>query len=152
MRKLRMIKVGAAFLIVIVGRKAYSKDEKPSTYQQAFDKAVAKVNEDIGIYAHLSCTTTSFQFVSDALKADLANFSTLFAKVPNDKEFIKNTEIGLRVNEFANFIMQRQAKNCVPNNNGVDPLTQYNLPLPQAPQPSPPVSPPAPNHFPPTSH
>jgi hypothetical protein len=37
----------------------------------------------------------------------LANFSTLFAKVPNDKEFIKNTEIGLGVNVFASYIMQR---------------------------------------------
>jgi hypothetical protein len=148
MPKLRMKKVAAAFLILIVGRVAYSKDEKPLTYQQAFDKALAKVNDDIGIYARLSCTATSFQFVSDTLKADLANFSTIFAKVPNDKEFIKNTEIGLGVNAFAGYIMQRQAKNCTPNSE--DPLRPYNMPQPQTPsQPPPPPEPPAPNHFPP---
>jgi hypothetical protein len=131
MPKLRMKKVAAAFLILIVGRVAYSKDEKPLTYQQAFDKALAKVNDDIGIYARLSCTATSFQFVSDTLKADLANFSTIFAKVPNDKEFIKNTEIGLGVNAFAGYIMQKQAKDCTPNS--TDPLQQFNKPPPPAP-------------------
>jgi len=131
MPKLRMKKVAAAFLILIVGRVAYSKDEKPLTYQQAFDKALAKVNDDIGIYARLNCTATSFQFVSDTLKADLANFSTIFAKVPNDKEFIKNTEIGLGVNAFAGYIMQKQAKDCTPNS--TDPLQQFNKPPPPAP-------------------
>jgi len=136
MPKLKM-KVAAAFLILIVGRVAHSKDERPLTYQQAFDKALAKVNDDIGIYARLSCKATTFQFVTDTLKADLANFSTLFAKVPNDKEFIKNTEIGLGVNAFAGYIMQRQAKNCTPDT--VDPLQQLNPPPPPAlPQLSPP--------------
>ena len=151
MPKLRMKKVAAAFLILIVGRVAYSKDEKPLTYQQAFDKALAKVNDDLGVYGRLSCTATSFQFVADTLKTDLANFSTLFAKAPNDKEFIKNTEIGLGVNVFAGYIIQRQAKNCTPN--GKDPLWPYNVPSPQTPsQPPPPPQPPAPNHFPPPMH
>ena len=137
MAKLRMKKVAAAFLILIIARVSYSKDEKPLTYQHAFDKALAKVNDDIGIYSRLSCTATSFQFASDALKADLAKFSTIFAKVPNDKEFIKNTEIGLGVNAFAGYIMQRQAKNCTPDT--VDPLQQLNPPPPPAlPQLSPP--------------
>ena len=131
MPKLRMKKVAAAFLILILGRVAYSKDQRPSTYQQAFDKALDKVNDDIGVYARLSCTATSFQFVTDTLKADLANFSTIFAKVPNDKEFIKNTEIGLGVNQFADYIMQKQAKNCTPNS--TDPLQQVNKPPPPNP-------------------
>ena len=150
MSKLKMIKVGAAFLILIVGRVAYSKDEKPLTYQQAFDKALTKVNEDIGIYGRLSCTSMQFQFVSKTLKADLANFSTLFAKVPNDKEFIKNTEIGLGVNDFASYIMQRQAKTCTPNSD--DPLLQNKTLTPPPSQPPPPPEPQAPNHFPPPSH
>lgn len=151
MGKLRMKKVAAAFLILIAARVAYSKDEKPVAYQQSFDKALAKVNDDLAVYARLSCTATSFQFVSDRLKADLADFSALFAKVPNDKEFIKNTEIGLGVNVFAGYIMQRQSKNCSPISK--DPLAPYNMPPPQTPaQPPPPPEPPAPNHFPPPMH
>ena len=133
-----MKKVAAACLILILGRVACAKEEKSIPYQQAFDKALAKVNDDLGIYARLSCTATSFQFEAETLKADLARFSAIFAKVPDDKEFIKNTEIGLGVNQFANYIMQRQAESCTPQN--TDPLKQFEKPpAPNPPQLSPPI-------------
>ena len=131
MPKLRMREVATAILIPIGGLAAYAQDKKPSpkplTYQQSFDKALAKVNDDIGVYSRLSCAAPEMSLVSSTLKADLANFSTLFAKLPNDKEYIKNTEIGLGVNDFANFIMERHATTCT---KVVDPQKYSNdLPL-----------------------
>ena len=116
MPKLRMMKVAATILIQIGGLIAYSQDKKPSpkplTYQQVFDKSLAKVNDDIGVYSRLSCTAPQKTFVSNTLTADMANFSTLLAKVPDDKEYIKNTEIGLGVNALVSYIRERQTKKC----------------------------------------
>jgi hypothetical protein len=130
-----MKKVAATILILLGGLEAYSQDKKsspkPMAYQQVFDKSLGKVNDDILVYSRLSCTASEVAFVLKTLKADVASFSTLFAKLPNDKEFIKNTEIGLGVNDFANLIIERQAKKCA--NNG-DPQYPLYLEHPASPE------------------
>ena len=97
---------------------------KPLTYQQEFDKNLNKLNLDLSVYASLDCHDPKMNSLSQLVKQDLVTFSDSFEKMSStDKNYIKDTEIGLGVIDVINAILDSKKK-CIDKDRNTDQNTE----------------------------